>query len=157
MSSNNRLGENKFPQRDDRGLPPEEPAAEPRSAEVEALVAAAGNYVWPSDDLRPRVLEAARERAGQRQTLYRLAAMTVAAALCVMTGVSVSQHLHANAESAAMPRGERLEQLVDAHAASSGESPAGALADIVQQWRSEWASRLSKGAAPRAEKSGSGQ
>jgi hypothetical protein len=54
-------------------LLPEQPLEE-----IEALVRLAGDYVQPSDDLRPRILEAARvvknERQARRQ-IVRLAAM----------------------------------------------------------------------------------
>lgn len=40
--------------------------------DVEALVRAAGNYVRPSDDLRPRVLEAARAESRERRTQRRM-------------------------------------------------------------------------------------
>lgn len=56
--------------------------AEPcdRFAEIESLVASAGQYVQPSDDLRPRTLEAARTaRAEQRgQQWVRHAAIAAA-------------------------------------------------------------------------------
>jgi hypothetical protein len=116
-------------------------------AETELVIASAGRYVWPSDDLRPRVLEAAREHAGQRQTLVRLAAMMIAATLCVMTGVSVSNHLQAATESAAMPRGEKLEQLIDSEVMSSGQTQDWVLADLLHRWRNELASRLPEGTA----------
>jgi len=142
MASEHRCGEDGWPGCDDR------PHTDDRFAETEALIRSAGRYVWPSDDLRPRVLEAARERVGQRHTRYRLAVMMVAAALGVMTGVSVSNHLQASADSAAMPRGERLDELVEAHAAASGQTHDWALADIVDQWRKELAERLPEGAVP---------
>ena len=40
--------------------------------DVEALVRAAGNYVRPSEELRPRVLESARMEASERKALRRI-------------------------------------------------------------------------------------
>ncbi len=147
MRSNGRASEDDLPDRDEHACD-----ADDRFAETEALIASAGHYVWPSDELRPRVLEVARECAGQRHTLYRLAGMMVAATLCLMTGVSVSHHLRANAEPAAMPRGEQLEQRIDAQVAASGQTPDWVLADIVAQWRSELAARLPEDTATPREK-----
>lgn len=119
---------------------------DPSSLEaLEQTIVAAGAYVWPSEDLRPRVIELARQRALQRRTLCQLGAMMVAASLCVVTGVSLSSHLQARADSASMPRGERLEQLVIARGAQSSEGQDWALAGIVGDWRSELAARLSDG------------
>ncbi len=42
---------------------------------VELLIRAAGSYVVPSDNLRPRTLEAARESAADRVGFYKLARM----------------------------------------------------------------------------------
>ena len=50
-------------------------------APVEALVRAAGNYVRPGDDLRPRVLEAARHAHTKRQWNKRLTAAAAAVLL----------------------------------------------------------------------------
>lgn len=41
-------------------------------AEVEALIRAAGNYVQPSDDLRPRVMEAVRAERVERTVRWRI-------------------------------------------------------------------------------------
>jgi hypothetical protein len=111
--------------------------------ETEALIASAGRYVWPSDDLRPRVLDAALERASHRHTVHRLATMTVAATLCIVTGIAASIHLQASAESVAMPRGDELERLVNAEITTSGAGQDWVLADLFHRWRNEMASRLS--------------
>jgi hypothetical protein len=56
-------------------------------ADMESLVRAAGDYVRPSDDLRPRVLEKARvvrkERQAQRWTLHLAACALVGGLLAV--------------------------------------------------------------------------
>lgn len=59
------------------------PAGDP----LESLIAAAGGYVHPSDDLRPRVLEAARERSRRRRGQRRLLAIAggISGVLILMT------------------------------------------------------------------------
>ena len=53
-------------------------------SELEALIHAAQNFVEPSDDLRPRVLEAARE---ERKQLYTRQRLGKAAALVIALGM----------------------------------------------------------------------
>jgi hypothetical protein len=65
-----------------------------RCPEVEAMILAAGQYVRPSDDLRPRVLELARsearEQSGQRR-VRRLALVGVIMSLAMSSGNSASR------------------------------------------------------------------
>ena len=49
--------------------------------EVEALVRAAGGYVRPSEDLRPRLLETARAESRERQAHWRIWQLALAIAL----------------------------------------------------------------------------
>ena len=53
---------------------------------LEAVVARAGCYVHPRDDLRPRTIEAARELASRRRGQRRLLACAAAVLLAAMTG-----------------------------------------------------------------------
>jgi hypothetical protein len=67
------------------------------AGEIEALIGAAGGYVLPSDDLRPRVLETARTERRERharRTIRRLAACVVLAAI---GAGAVGQHLRTSA------------------------------------------------------------
>ncbi len=56
---------------------------------LERLIAASGDYVQPTEDLRPRVLELARRQSDGRREGCRLAAWTLAACLCVTVGGSI--------------------------------------------------------------------
>jgi len=49
--------------------------------EVEALIRSAGSYVQPSDDLRPRIVEAARMQCGERRVRRWLQQAAVLVAL----------------------------------------------------------------------------
>ena len=49
--------------------------------DVESLIRAAGNYVRPSDDLRPRVLETARSESRERQNQRRMWQLALVVAL----------------------------------------------------------------------------
>src|SRR5690242_16353628 len=60
-------------------------------SETEALIRAAGGYVRASDDLRPRVLEAARLQTGERRARQRIRRVAlVAATIAFMTAASPS-------------------------------------------------------------------
>ncbi len=77
--------------------------------DVESLVRSAGNYVRPSEDLRPRVLETARvarkERQAQRWTLH----MAACALLCgVLAAALQTPSAVATRETAAAAIGYRL-------------------------------------------------
>lgn len=50
-------------------------------SDMEALVRAAGGYVRPSEELRPRVLETARAEAGEHQAQRRIWQVALAIAL----------------------------------------------------------------------------
>ena len=56
-------------ERDDRGLESFD--------SLESIVRAAGNYVQPTDDLRPSTLEAAREACSQRRWNFRIGALAM--------------------------------------------------------------------------------
>jgi hypothetical protein len=51
-------------------------------SDVESLIRAAGSYVRPSEELRPRVLEASRVELGERKAQRRI--WQVAIAICLL-------------------------------------------------------------------------
>jgi len=56
---------------------------------LESIVRAAGNYVHPTDDLRPSTLEAARKASSRRRWNFRLGAVAVVVillAICDLPG-----------------------------------------------------------------------
>src|SRR5262245_58913900 len=59
---------------------------DPGSSEIESLIRAAGGYVGASDDLRPRVLEAARLQRHERRAQRWLRRSAVAVLLIAMVG-----------------------------------------------------------------------
>jgi len=73
--------------------------------DVEALVRAAGNYVRPSDDLRPRVLETARAESHERWAQRQIWQVALVVALLGVYSSSVRSRL----EVAAPPTGFAFE------------------------------------------------
>jgi hypothetical protein len=53
-------------------------------SDVESLIRAAGNYVRPSEELRPRVLEATRAELGERRAQRRIRHVAIAIGLLGM-------------------------------------------------------------------------
>ena len=84
--------------------------------DVEALVRAAGNYVRPSDDLRPRVLETARAESHERWAQRRIWQVALVVALLGVCSPSVRSRL----EVAASPSGGALGAGAMARRAESG-------------------------------------
>lgn len=56
-------------------------------APIEALIRSAGNYVRPSDDLRPRTLEAARRKRGLRRWNKQIAALAAAVVMLAVFNI----------------------------------------------------------------------
>jgi hypothetical protein len=82
-------------------------------APVEALIRAAGNYVRPSDDLRPRTLEAARRMRGIRRwnkQIAALAAAVVVLAACNVPGRFVPTDVASKTANATVMREFQLRQ-----------------------------------------------
>lgn len=54
---------------------------------LETIVRAAGDYIQPSDDLRPSTLEAAREACSKRRWNFRVGTLAVAVVLLATCGL----------------------------------------------------------------------
>jgi hypothetical protein len=63
-------------------------------ADVEAIVRSAGQYVRASDDLRPRVLEAARMQSGEQRAQRRIRHVSVVVLLLACLHIAEWQGLH---------------------------------------------------------------
>lgn len=108
---------------------------------LEAVVAAAGGYVHPSDDLRPRVLEAAwqrhRRRRGQRRLLAIAGGLSGILILATSTWVSIVGNGAPTPVAAT-----DLHQKALAVSAQTGADPAWSLYEVVVQWRRDQATRI---------------
>lgn len=85
-------------------------ADQPESLEqIEAMIAAAKDYVVPSDYLRPRVLEAARLQQSHTAGSRRLLQVAASVFMCVILTIPAQQRLEAWRESAFSPTANELE------------------------------------------------
>jgi len=85
--------------------------------DVETLVRAAGNYVRPSDDLRPRVLESARAESHERWAQRQIWQVALVVALLGVYSSSVRSRM----EVAAPPTEIAIEMGAMARRAESSE------------------------------------
>jgi hypothetical protein len=117
-------------------------------ARIESMLFAARNYVQVSDDLRPRVLEAAKEHCEDRCAERKLGGFTIAVLVLLLISPPMFDYL-VSARSAAFPRSatEMQRRAVDL-SVHQGVGTHWALAEVFSQWRMLQASRLGQ-SAPR--------
>ncbi len=111
-------------------------------AKIVALVRAARNYVHPSDDLRPRILEAAREYCSDRRAEQKLGSFALAVLMLIMISSPVIKYAEL-IQSTNVNRSARELQHRAAELATDPEIGSHwALAEAFSQWRHLQASRL---------------
>lgn len=117
-------------------------AFEKDSEGIESMVFAARHYVQASDDLRPRVLEAAKQYCGDRHAERKLGSFVI----MVMVALIITSPLIDYAttlRSAAFPRSaSEMQQRAADLSTEPGVGTHWALADVFSQWRMLQASRL---------------
>jgi hypothetical protein len=77
--------------------------------QIESAIRAAGNYVRPSEDLRPRTLEAAREHCGDRRAEQKLGGFVIAVLLLVMIGSPAIHYMHALRRQSTAPSATEMQ------------------------------------------------
>ena len=84
--------------------------------QIESLVASAKNYVVPSDNLRPRILEAARANQSRWLSTRRMLQVAAVIFLCVLLTIPAQQRLDAWRRSTVSPTASELEQRAQQYA-----------------------------------------
>ena len=79
-----------------------------RFKNLEAAIFAARNYVVPSEDLRPRTLEVAREKSAQLSKIHRIGFAAAAALVVWCSCVLLAGSANAFRESFVAPFGDEL-------------------------------------------------
>lgn len=117
--------------------------------DLEAMVRAAGGYVRPSDNLRPRTLEAAREHRAVVRRRRRLASIGLAAATLWW---AATMRPAGESETKAPPLAAadvwQLGESAQQQAAQAGAGPAWALADVFGALRVRQSELIAPPAAP---------
>ncbi len=78
---------------------------------LEATVLAAGQYVVPSDNLRPHTLEAARDLDSDRKGTYKLTKFILAIAVCVCVSLPVFDRMTSWRESVSSPTSAQIYEI----------------------------------------------
>jgi hypothetical protein len=106
------------------------------------MVRAARNYVHPSDDLRPKILEAAREHCSDRRSEQKLLSFAMAVIVLIVISTPLIKYVEmlqaANVNRAAHQMQFRAAELATRPDIGSHW----ALAEAFSQWRHLQASRL---------------
>lgn len=102
---------------------------------IEGMLRAAGNYVVPSDDLRPRILEAAREYRGNRRSERRLAGYALTTLLLWVLCLPLVDDLDVLRSKLASPSAFELQQRALEITADKGFDPNWAMAEVFTQLR----------------------
>jgi hypothetical protein len=111
-------------------------------AAIEAMVRHAGRYIRPSDDLRPRVLEAAKEYCGDRRAERRLGNLWFALALLLVFVLpAIHQYAIIQSDASIHAAGE-VERRAEELASHPEIGVHWSLAEAFSQWRTLTASRL---------------
>lgn len=113
----------------------------PGGLAIERLIQSAGNYVTASADLRPRVIEVARERASDRRMCWRIFSVMAAAVMCVVIGTAVSQRFDQMSDFSSVMDEPILHGPDDTTRYLDRRD--WALADAIVRWRHELASKFS--------------
>lgn len=110
---------------------------------VELLIRAAGNYVVPSDNLRPRTLEAARESAADRAGFYRLARLFLILLFCSALSVPALDRLSTWHDKSVSPSSSEIQDQASRIATEKGVGPHWGLYEAFKRLRNRQADSLS--------------
>jgi hypothetical protein len=110
---------------------------------IESMILAAGNFVQPSDELRPRALEAAKEVCGDQRTERKLGGFTIAILLAAFLSSPAIDYLEVLRSNSVMPSAAEMEERGLAYSDQPGIGVQWGLAEAFNQLRRVQASQLS--------------
>lgn len=111
---------------------------------IESLIRSAGNFVVPSESLRPRTLEAAREAAADRVGFFKLARLFLVLLFCSALTVPALDRLNAWHERSLSPSATEIQNQADQLSTQKGIGPHWALFEAFTRLRSDQAANLSR-------------
>lgn len=109
---------------------------------IEEAIRSAGHYVVPSDNLRPRTLEAARELSDDRKGTRKLRRFAVALIFGSMLSVPVIERLTTWQERSLSPSAAELEHQALDFSDNQNVGPHWGLYEAFSQLRRDQAARL---------------
>ena len=111
---------------------------------IEAIIRAARNYVQPSDDLRPRVLEAARVQHADQLAERKLGTFALAVLAVVLISSPILRYATLIQSAAPARSSTEIENRAEALAAQPSIGSHWALAESISQWRHIRADKLGR-------------
>ena len=114
--------------------------------QIESAIRAAGDYIQPSEDLRPRTLEAARDDCGDRRAEKRLGVFVFAVVMLVMIGSPIIHNLEKLRRESSAPSTTEMQQRGLHYAADPTIGPNWGLSEAFSQLRRLQADRLNRSA-----------
>jgi hypothetical protein len=111
---------------------------------IESIIRAAGQYVQPSEDLRPRTLEAAREQCGDRRAERHLGNFVIAMMVLVLVGSPIVSLIKFAQSSSSSVSATEMEQKALIYAAQPGVGTNWGLSEAFTQMRDVQASQLGR-------------
>jgi hypothetical protein len=117
-------------------------------AAIQQAIRAAGDYVVPSEDLRPKTLEAARQLCEDRQGGIRFGRFAALLLLCMVVSVPIAERLTAWYDRVASPSSSQLQQQALQISSDRDIGPHWGLFEAFSQLRRSQAARLGHSAVP---------
>lgn len=112
------------------------------SEQIESMIRAASGYVRPSEDLRPRTLEAARRHCDDRRAEKKFGGFVIAVILLVSISTPAIQFVHLRRAQTTAPTASEIQDRAIEYAAEPGIGPHWGLAEAFTQLRRVQANRL---------------
>lgn len=111
---------------------------------IESLIRAAGNYVQPTRDLRPRVLEAAREHCDDRRAEQKLGAFAIALLLLASFSSPAIRYVALMRTASAGPSAIEMHRRALAYEAQADMGANWGLTEAFSELRRAQANRLGR-------------
>ncbi len=111
---------------------------------IESLIKSAGSYVVPSDNLRPRTLEAAREAAADRVGFFRLARLFLVLLFCSAVSFPALDRLSAWHERSVSPSAAEIQDQAAQLSTQKGIGPHWGLYEAFTRLRADQATNLNR-------------
>ncbi len=111
---------------------------------LERTILAAGQYVRPSQDLRPRIIEAAKEQGGQRRAIRNIGGgLLLMGLLCVIAAPTLNQRTE-RFEKSRSPSASELQDQAQTIATQAGVGANWGLSEAYAKLRQSQAERFPK-------------
>jgi hypothetical protein len=109
---------------------------------IEHTIRAAGDFVRPSDDLRPRVIEAAKEHCGRQRAKQRTVLIVGACGLLALTTAPLLEMMVLRSRLNATPSSQELQQQAIRYSTDTNVGPHWGLTEAFKELRHTQARKL---------------